>query len=167
MTTLSVEAAHSGAASSAAFKLAMRRLASGVALVTTAVEGQRAGLVATSVTSVSAQPASLLVCTNHATSAHDAIDRASRFCVSLLGEGDEEIAAQFASSERRAERFRSGEWIQAPDGMPALASALAWFECEVEVRLAHHSHTIFIARPTTVSLGNPRRPLVYFEQRYM
>ncbi|MEW5424890.1 flavin reductase family protein [Amorphus sp. 3PC139-8] len=135
--------------------------------MTTMVDDRRSGLVATSVISVSADPASLLVCTNHATSAHDAIDRAGMFCVNILGEGDEEIAAQFSSSQRRDERFLTGNWQVGPGGMPVLGTALAWFECAVEVRLAHHSHTIFIARPTTIDLGSPGRPLVYYDQTFL
>ena len=46
------------------FKNGMRRLASGVSLVTTVLDGQRHGLVATSVCAVSAEPPSLLVRVN-------------------------------------------------------------------------------------------------------
>ena len=47
-----------------AFKAGMRKLALGVALITSATPGRRFGLIATAVSSVSASPPTLLVCVN-------------------------------------------------------------------------------------------------------
>jgi flavin reductase len=163
-TSVSVDIAAVGASR---FKLGMRRLAAGVSLVTSAHHGVHVGFIATSVTSVSAEPPTLLVCANRATTAHDPIDASGVFCVNLLGRGDEDICAQFSSSRRRNERFRDGEWAETGTGSRALASAMAWFDCIVEHRIRHYSHTIFLARVIETRLGDTAEALVYFEQRYL
>lgn len=154
-------------AASELFKLGMRRLASGIGLVTTFHEGRPHGFVATSVTGVSAVPPSLLVCANQTVSAHDPIERTGRFCVSLLGQRDKAIAAQFSSSSRRDERFTLGDWISLPSGSLALRSAMTWFDCVIEERIRHHSHSIFLAHITEVGIGEQQMPLVYFDQHYL
>lgn len=170
MTARPVQTIDSAAAAPAAlFKLGMRRLAAGVSLVTSSFEGTPVGFIATSVTSVTADPATLLVCANSATTAHDPIDLAGVFCVNLLGRGDEEIAAQFSSSTRRDERFLTGSWSPTGTGSPALASAMAWFDCVIETRIRHHTHTIFLARVVDIGIGTATitEPLVYFDQKYL
>jgi flavin reductase len=148
------------------FKLGMRRLAGGVSLITSVFDGQPYGLVATSVASVSADPATLLVCVNQGTSAHGPIVQSGKFCVNLLRHEDQGIAAPFGSRSRAAERFAHGDWTTTAGGALALASALAWFDCEIEQQVPSHSHTIFIARVRQVHLGPDSPPLVYFNQEY-
>lgn len=106
------------------FKRGMRRLASGVSLITTIDDGVRYGLVATAVSSVSAAPPTLLICVNTAASAHDHVAAAGVFCVNILAEGHEDVAARFSSSRDRETRFASGEWRQIETGAPALVGAL-------------------------------------------
>ncbi|MGA0565586.1 flavin reductase family protein [Ancylobacter sp. VNQ12] len=154
-------------ATSELFKVGMRRLASGIGLITTFHEGRPHGFVATSVTSVSAVPPSLLVCANQNASAHDPIEHTGRFCVSLLGQRDKAIAAQFGSSSRRDERFTQGDWMSLPSGPLALRSAMTWFDCVIEERIRHHSHSIFLARVIDVGIGEQEMPLVYFDQHYL
>ena len=52
------------------FRKAMRRLTSAVTVITTAHEDRRYGMTATAVTSVSADPPSLLICVNRSASLH-------------------------------------------------------------------------------------------------
>ena len=66
------------------FKAGMRCLASGVTIITTIHDGQRAGLTATAVCSLSVDPPQLLVCVSHKAEAHDIIHRGSVLCVNLL-----------------------------------------------------------------------------------
>ena len=52
------------------FRLAMRRVASTVAIVSAQHDGEQHGTTATSVTSISMEPPSLLVCFNQASRLH-------------------------------------------------------------------------------------------------
>ena len=65
---------------------------SSVCVITTALGGERFGLTATAVSSVSAEPPRLLVCINKSGVSHDKILAAGRFCVNVLAEEQDKIA---------------------------------------------------------------------------
>lgn len=150
-----------------AFKSGMRKFASGVALITSAANGQRAGLVATAISSVSTSPPTLLVCVNKNASAHDVIDQSGTFGVNLLSAGDLELVDVFSKSARRAERFASGDWRSLVTGAPMLASALASFDCRVVQRLAYETHTIFLGEVMQVRIAEQDiDPLLYLDSAF-
>jgi flavin reductase len=152
----------------ALFKQGMRRLAAGVSVITTVEQDTPHGLVATSVSSVCAEPEpSLLVCVNRNSSAHDAIDRARVFCVNLLSAGDGELARRFGLPEFRDRRFELGSWETLVTGSPALTSALASFDCEITHVLPVHSHTIFVGAVRELKLRQSEiEALVYLDGQF-
>jgi flavin reductase len=152
----------------ALFKAGMRRLACGVWAVTTVgADGERHGMLATSVAAASADPASLLVCINRSASCHDPIHRSGAFCVNLLSEEDEQMARAFSSSEARRTRFASGDWRTLATGAPVLASALASFDCRVLNGISVGSHTVYIAEVLSVEMcRDPHAPLLYLDGGY-
>jgi flavin reductase len=151
----------------ASYRQGMRRLASGVTVITTAHEGGRFGLVSTGVASVSAEPPMLLVCVNQAASSHDPIVRSGHFCVNVLREDDQELAARFSSPQHRATRFVGREWRVLATGAPALAGCLASFDCLVERALAAGTHTVFFGQVAEVRCWTPDvDPLLYWDGAY-
>ena len=151
----------------ALFKSGMRRLAAGVSVITTALNGERHGLVATSVCSVSAEPPSLLVCVNRSASSHAAIHAAGFFCVNLLGQSDDDIARRFSDPSLRAVRFDDREWLPLVTGAPALVGALASFDCEITATVPSGSHTIFIGNVRAAELWQEQiAPLIYLDGRF-
>ena len=154
-------------ASADSFKAGMRRLASGVALVTSADDTGHAGLIATAVNSVSAAPPTLLACVNRSASAHDVIERSGCLCINLLTEGDLDLVDVFSRTARREERFRSGDWRTLTTGAPALQSALVAFDCEVVQRFPYETHTIFLGIVRDVHLPEGGlAPLVYLNSAF-
>lgn len=149
------------------FKRGMRRLASGVSIITTAENGERHGMAATSVCSVSADPPTLLVCVNRTATTHAIIARAGFFSVNLLAETDDELARRFSSAADRATRFEGRDWTTLVTQAPALIGALASFDCEVMQKIDVDSHTVFIGRVKAIELWHERIvPLVYLDGRF-
>ena len=149
------------------FKRGMRRLASGVSLITTVNKGVRHGLVATAVSSVTADPPSLLVCINKTASAHAHVEEAGIFCVNILADAHEDVAGRFSSPVDREKRFELGDWREIVTGAPALAGSLVSFDCEVRQVVPYQSHTIFLAEIVGVELwAEEYNPLVYLDGRY-
>jgi Conserved protein/domain typically associated with flavoprotein oxygenases, DIM6/NTAB family len=149
------------------FKLGMRRLAAGVSLITTVNRGQRHGLVATAVNSVTADPPTLLVCINKTASAHDHVAEAGLLCVNILADEHEAVAGRFSSPVDREKRFDQGEWRTIRTGAPALVNALASFDCEVRQQVPYRSHSIFLAEIVGIELwGDSISPLLYLDGRY-
>jgi flavin reductase (DIM6/NTAB) family NADH-FMN oxidoreductase RutF len=146
-----------------AFKAGMRCLASGVTIITTIHDGQRAGLTATAVCSLSVDPPQLLVCVSHKAEAHDIIHRGSVMCVNLLARQHQGLAARFAGQTgvSGAARFGEGAWCSLCTGAPVLDDAVASFDCVVAERVESATHSIFIGRVVDVRVRPDLRPLIY------
>lgn len=149
------------------FKLGMRRLAAGVSLITTVNQGVRHGLVATAVSSVTADPPTLLVCINKTASAHGHVAEAGVLCVNILADAHQEVAGRFSNPADREKRFDYDQWQTLRTGAPALVDSMVSFDCEVRQMVPYQSHTIFLAEIVSVELwAEAHRPLVYMDGRY-
>lgn len=150
-----------------AFRTGMRKLVSGVSLITSVDGTRRVGLVATAVSSLSVDPPSLLICVNQQASAHDAIRRSGFAAVNLLRNDDLTIADSFSDSSRRSERFTRGDWKTLKTSAPILETSLVSFDCEVLETFEHHSHTIFVLNVVDVWTSNTQHDaLIYANRKY-
>jgi flavin reductase len=151
------------AADAGLYKRGMRRLASGVTIITTEHRCERFGLLSTGIASVSADPPILLTCINRSASSHDPIAHSGRFCVNVLPQGDDELAGRFSSSRYREDRFLGREWTQLATGAPALVGCLASFDCIVARALSAETHTVFFGSVVDVRLWSETiEPLLYW-----
>jgi len=128
--------------SAADYIAAIAQHVSSVCVITTAWEGERFGLTATAVASVSATPARLLVCVNKSGQSHDKILRAGRFCVNVLTERQDQVALAFAGMAGVADKFAVGEWTELETGAPALVDAAACFDCRLASLSDHSTHSV-------------------------
>lgn len=151
-----------------AMKLGMRRLASGVCVLSTCLpSGERFAMTVSSVTSVSDSPASLLVCINHQVSQQDYLARTgSRFVVNVLSVDHQNISNLCAGRDPDRDRFSIGLWRDL-DGLPVLSDALASFMCEADQVSRYGTHYIVIARINDVIInGAEVNPLIYVDAGY-
>ncbi len=150
-----------------AFTAAMRHLVGGVSVVTVTSGGERGGLAATSLTSLSADPPSLIVCVKQSSSAMPLLRASGRFGISLLGHDHQHVADRFSGRDgsRGADRFAGAAWIEV-DGTLVLADALASFACQVEDIIERFSHAIVIGRVTASRALGGDGALVYWRAAY-
>ena len=139
----------------------MRQLASGVTLITTAHEGRRAGLTATAVCSVSAEPPQLLACINRRSETHRVIDQSGVFAINVLASDQQRLARIFAGAGDS--RFDQAGWTGLATGAPVLATCLASFDCRVVESVSVATHSIFIGKVEAITLEPELDPLVYVE----
>jgi flavin reductase ActVB len=124
------------------FVEAMASLASGVAVITAAApDGHPCGLAATSISSYSAHPPSLLVAISHASRCHAALVRCEHFGVHLLRADELDLAHEFAG--RGDDKFAGVEWHW-DDGVPELAGTLAYLRCRSSATFERYDHSILI-----------------------
>jgi flavin reductase (DIM6/NTAB) family NADH-FMN oxidoreductase RutF len=155
------------AVSANAFRETMRELASGVALVTSATDGKRAGCAVTSLTSLSLAPPSLLVCLNRDSSTLRAIRASGVFAVSMLGVGHEPLARRFSDPGLSgAERFAEGEWLKLETGAPVLSDALAAVDCRLDRIVEHATHAIVIGAAAALAKGGQSGVLLHWRSRF-
>jgi flavin reductase (DIM6/NTAB) family NADH-FMN oxidoreductase RutF len=81
-------------------KLALRRLASAVAVVTCRDGETRHAMTATAVNAMSMQPPSMIVCVNRSSSFHAAVSRADSFAINILHRGQVQARIVCAKQDR-------------------------------------------------------------------
>ena len=147
------------------FRSAMRALASAVSIVCTASGTRRFGMTATAVTSLCAEPPSLLVCINQAASLHDPLLESRVFCVNVLHAWQSTLAQTFGS-KTVGDRFEHGDWCSDERATPYLADAQANIFCDVDDVHRYGTHSIVIGRIYQIGVRRPFHPLVYQDGRY-
>lgn len=126
-----------------ALRAAFGAFMTGVTVVATRdADGQPRGFTANSFTSVSLDPPLLLVCIGKTAGSFPVFDAADGFAVSVLSEGQHEVATAFAS--RTADRFGATAWTDGPLGHPVIEGAAAWFDCRTHDRVDAGDHVILI-----------------------
>lgn len=147
----------------------MRQLASGVSVVTAGADGDRNGMTASAVCSLSADPPSLIACLSRETGTCSRVADSGRFCVNVLGRHHEELAGVFAGRTDLVgeARFAVGAWEVGLLGVPVLTDALVAFECEVGTIHEHTTHFIVVGLVHDVHVCvNGSRPLVYHDRTF-
>ncbi len=125
----------------ASFRAAMANLPTGVTIVSAGgVEGP-AGATANAVCSLSIEPMLMLACLDRGSRTLLAVQAADRFGVSVLHQGQEEIARGFATKAPVAEKWAGVAWSER-DGIPAIDDALLWVGCELRDVIAAGDHVI-------------------------
>jgi flavin reductase len=150
------------------FRLGMRRLPAAVTLVTCRHDEKFHGLTATAVTSLSAEPPSLLTCVNREASAHRAILESRSFCVNVLPHDKMALARLFASRrpEDRTNRFSTEKWSALTTGAPALDEAIVAFDCTLDQAIVYASHSILIGQVQDIRIGDTHKHLMYLEGEF-
>jgi flavin reductase len=131
----------------AEFRLAMRQIASSVAIVTARSGNQRNGLAATAVCSVTASPPTMLACIDSSAAAEPLIDASGAFAINFLADRQHGIARLFSIEKLSPdERFATGNWGHLETGSPVLEGCVASFDCVVASRVAAGTHQIYLGR---------------------
>ena len=145
------------------FRSAMRRLAGGVSIVSGVGPDGPLGVTATAVTSLTAEPPSLLCCLNRSLDLQAAVTETGRFAVNMLRADHHELAKRFAGMHgvRGSAKFEQGNWTILPSDVPALSDSLVSFDCRVDDIVEVGTHSIFVGLIADVHFGESGDPLVY------
>jgi 4-nitrophenol 2-monooxygenase / 4-nitrocatechol 4-monooxygenase, reductase component len=144
------------------FRDVIGRFASGVTVITTAVNGARYGTTASAVTSLSLDPPMVLVCLNKSSDTQSAVLEAGAFCVNILAEAQQDLAYQFA---KKGDKFANVVCDEGLAGVPVLRGTLAHLECRIEETVTGGTHTVFMGR-VAVATGHEGTPLTYYRGRF-
>jgi flavin reductase (DIM6/NTAB) family NADH-FMN oxidoreductase RutF len=151
------------AALSEPFRVAMRRLAAGTCAVTVRQGDEILGLTATSVTSLSLAPPSLLVSIRAQSFVLKALRREKAFSVHILGEDQTHEANALAGRLGTESRASLVTWHHSGAASPRLAGATCHIDCMVAKFLPVFSHIVVVGVVATIELSANDRPLVYFD----
>ncbi|MEU3687973.1 flavin reductase family protein [Streptomyces narbonensis] len=167
---------HAEGVSNDEFRAAMSRLAAGVVLVTAhdpdeGPRGEDVGMTATAFMSVSLDPPLVLVSLRNGSRMDDLLAEVPVWAVSILSEGQRQIAGRFAMKNRVSDRllFADLPYTRGEEsGAPLLGGALSVLECRTESRVVAGDHTLVVGRVLTVGLpsADGGGPLTYFQGKY-
>ena len=152
------------------YRAIMRQQAGAVALICTGKPGDRYGLTATAVCSVTDDPPTLLVCVNKGASAHDHIAASEEFSVNLLSDKHQEIAQVFAGMTdlKGDARFKvkGFRWTKYKSGMPKLSGAVATLDRKVVEKQEFSTHTIFLGEVRDGAFDEEATSLIYLRGEF-
>ena len=137
---------------------ALGRVPSGVFILAARDDaGRRLGMLASWVQQAAFDPPAVSLAVGKDRPIRDAIERTRRFELSVVGDGDKELMRHFARPREMTEDpFEGVETLVAPSGLPLVARALAWLDCELLDALDFGAdHELFVAR---VAAGELLRP---------
>lgn len=137
---------------------------SGVTIITTSLDGEKYGVTASSVTSVSLEPPLLLVCVNKNTGTCHAVSQSKVFGVHILNNEQEKLARQFATPN--IDKFENVEVDYGHLNVPILKNNLAYLECKVVNEYSEGTHSVFIGEVVNTSANIDEKPLAYYRGKF-
>jgi 3-hydroxy-9,10-secoandrosta-1,3,5(10)-triene-9,17-dione monooxygenase reductase component len=147
-----------------AFRDALGRFATGVAFVTAAPDGQPAGLIVNSLTSVSLDPPLVSFCPSRSSLTWSRMRRSGRFGVNILGRQHEPFARR--ATPAGSDRFAGVDWELGSGGVPLLTDALASLECEIVAEHPTGDHSIVVGRVHNLRISPINDPLIFFASQF-
>ncbi len=127
------------------FRRALGAFLTGVTVVTTIEpDGSPRGFTANSFTSVSLEPALILVCIAKTASSHPVFSQTQHFAVSVLAQEQRSVSGVFAS--KSVDKFAQVAWHVRRTGSPLINDAAAVFDCETHQVVDAGDHIILIGR---------------------
>jgi flavin reductase (DIM6/NTAB) family NADH-FMN oxidoreductase RutF len=148
------------------FRAVLGQWPTGVAVITTVVDGEWHGMTASSFSSVSLEPPLVSVCIDRGIPSHDRIARAGVFAVNILGKDHVELGKRFAGASAGADRFVGLDASTAKTGAPVLAEAIGWVDCTLFAAHEAGDHTIFVGEVLAAETPRVAAPLLYHSRAW-
>ena len=150
------------------FIVAMRKMVHSVTVISSTFNKERCAITVSSLTSLSVNPPSLLVCINKESSFAKCIQNEKLLNVNFLNPNQQDLAEICSSRDKANDRFVSSEWFQDKNGIPYIPSAESVAFCKITKKIDYATHLIVILDVYKVALnseGEPN-PLLYSNGSY-
>ena len=148
------------------FRTAMRRHAASVCIISIGAGEDVNGMAATAATSFSMEPPSMLVCINESASIAQHLQEGVAFGLTLLGCGQESVAAAFSRKPSGRPRFDHGRWRLELGKLPWLEDAPANLALVVVRTVAYGTHRAVLGRVEGMHLSEASASLIYRDGVY-
>ena len=147
------------------FRLAMRKYIYSVSIMSNRDSNDNPNAITvSSVTSISMEPPSILICINKSSKIHDSIVSGSKFCINLLTKDQHELSNICSDDQKHDQRFVDQNWNL--DNLPFLENAQANIFCKVDKLSSYHTHTIVIGLVEDANFADTISTLTYVDGDY-
>ncbi|MEH6583621.1 MAG: flavin reductase family protein [Halioglobus sp.] len=144
---------------------ALGRFATGVCVITTTTDDQRAlGMTANSFSSVSLEPPLVLWSLQNNSDVYDEFATPRHFAINVLAKEQQDLSNQYARKGDHLldhDHYRVGKY-----GSPVIRDALVTFECELDATHAGGDHLIIVGRVLNMVSRPTGEPLLFFSGGY-
>lgn len=148
----------------AEFRQAMAGFPSGVTIVTTLDEtGVMAGFTASAFSSVSLDPALVLVCPALTSATYPHLVSRQRFAIHILAAGQQDLAMAFAS--KGTDKVAALDWSLSDLGNPVLPGVASVIECTLWREYEGGDHAIVVGAVQRIALTD--RPVLLYHRGSM
>jgi flavin reductase (DIM6/NTAB) family NADH-FMN oxidoreductase RutF/DNA-binding IclR family transcriptional regulator len=140
----------------------------GVAIISALdAEGHPQGLVVGTFSSVSMEPPIVSFMPMRSSRSYSAVADCTRFRVSVLGAGHEELCRSFAAAPPE-KRFEVGNWVTDEHGIPHLTDAVVWFDCVRSRTIEAGDHDIVLGDVADLGFGDGKAgmPMLFLKGGY-
>ena len=143
----------------------MRFVPHNVAILAVDHDGNRMGVTISSLVSLSLEPPLVGISIGKQASLYELLRSAGCFSVSLLGDGQEDLARRFAAGRPPIIHW---DGVESRPGRfaPLIEGALGWIEAETRAEHDAGDHTFFIADVVNVERGAAPNALMYRDRSY-
>jgi flavin reductase (DIM6/NTAB) family NADH-FMN oxidoreductase RutF len=145
------------------FRDALGQFATGIAVVTSEVDGTLLGSTVSSFNSVSLAPPLILFSLARSAQTFPLWIKAQHFGVTILAEHESDLSNRFARGG--AEKWNGLAPLRGSNGIPLLRGGLAVFECATHALYDGGDHEIMVGRVLSF-IRNDGRPLLFHGGRY-
>ena len=148
------------------FLIAMRFLASSVSVISAKdSSGNLFAMTASSVTSLTMDPPSILVCVNNSATIHDSLMKGENLCINILQKTQQEISNICSSKELESTRFQNDFWDTSD--IPFIKDSQANIFCKVDETVSYHTHKIVIGSVIHSQSAETFNTLMYADGGYL
>jgi flavin reductase (DIM6/NTAB) family NADH-FMN oxidoreductase RutF len=145
------------------FRATMGHFATGVTVVTTALDNIRFGLTVNAFCSVSLKPSLVLVSLDLNSQTYTVIRQCGVFAVNVLVQEQQHLAMRFARKDLQSKTFDDIPLRVGETDAPLFSEALAWIECRVACEYPGGDHALVLGEVLNVAYhGDHQDPLLYY-----
>jgi len=148
------------------FKQVMRNWTTGVAIISSEHRGVYHGMTINSFSSISVQPALVVVTLANNTRTSQLVKRSRVFGLTILASFQKEISDRFAGKvSEDGDRFAALSTFYLSSLCPFISGGLAWLDCGIINEINLETSTLFIAEVFEVKIAGGE-PLLYHNRDY-
>lgn len=147
------------------FRDVLGRFATGVTVITAISDGEPVGMTCQSFSSVSLTPPLVLFCPAKTSRAWPLIQRAGKFAVNLLADGQDGVSNVMAT--KGIDKFAEVGWDASQvTGSPLIHDTLGHIDCTVHAVHEAGDHYIVVGRVEDLHSSDVPDPLMFFQGKY-
>ncbi|MDX1872989.1 flavin reductase family protein [Mycolicibacterium sp. 120266] len=140
------------------------RYPTGVAAICALRDGEPVGIVATSFTPVSMEPALVSICVQHTSTTWPQLAREEHVGISVLAEGHAQLSRQLAA--KNTDRFAGLTWFAGDTSAVFLADAAAWLDCRISTSIVAGDHDVVLMEVISAAEDETVSPLIFHDSRF-